>query len=478
MDDTRQKLIAWMIGDLSPEESRPFEASLAADADLQRQRNQLERTLTVVRAVPSEDVSDKAFARLMAAAAHVEPESADPAEAEMFAVDETPDNVIRINFLLRTVMPRVAAVAVIVFIFGLGVWITPGSLKPTVAGVYDDHGMAMVVDGDLVESRVGEPRRLTFPTGEVLLDGASAVRVHATGPFSAPSFEVERGRVVVTASATPVSLNVGGRSVQLGKGSMLSVDYDHAYANIAEDGSIVEVQRMPIGEVAALAEKAYNVKLYAGGVPESVRNTRVSFYGSNLNAEAFIDSFVEAASRFGVTIDETRRYLSYESRSGRVEPNEEWKLDIAVLQGAASVSEEGYILPLGGKGLPNFVSYNASEAGHADLRGLGNDDLNRQVVWAAGATGATSGALGERLRDVKPSAEPLPNGSVIHTDSLVLNGDGGKRIFKLGGPDFDFPLAGGRRGRLVQLTNSGAVFEIQGEIVREFVPFGQPDNKE
>ncbi|MCB9895049.1 MAG: hypothetical protein H6839_11415 [Planctomycetes bacterium] len=471
MDETREKLIAWMIGDLSAEESRPFEARLAADAALQQQRNQLERTLAAVRAVPAEDVSDRAFARLMAAAAEVVPESADPAEAEIIAVEDTPDNVIRINFLLRTVLPRVAAVAVIVFIFGLGVWITPGSLRPTVAGVYDEHGMAMVVDGDLVESRVGEPRRLTFATGEVLLDGATAVRVHATGPYSAPAFDVERGRVVVTASATPVSLNVGGRSVQLGKGSMLAVDFDHAYANIAADGSIVEVQRMPIGDVADLAESAYGVKLYAGGVPESVRNTRVSFYGSNLDAEAFIDSFVESASRFGITIDDTRRHLSYEPRSGRVEPNEEWKLDIAVLQGAASVSEAGHILPLGGKGLPNFVSFNASEPTRAEVGSLGNEDLNRQVVWAAGA----EGPLGERLRDVKPSSEPLPDGSVIHTDSLVLNGEGGKRIFKLGGPDFDFPLAGGRHGRLVQLTNSGAVFEVQGEIVREFMPFGQKD---
>ena len=474
MDEKRKKLIAWMLGDMSPEESRPFELSLAADDDLQRQRNQLENTLTAVRIVPSADVSDGAIARLMAAAAGVKPESADPAEAELLAAHGESDNIIRINFLLRTVLPRVAAVAVIIFIFGLGVWITPTGLHTEVAQWTDESGQGVLVDGELFESRPGETRRVTFPTGEVLLDGATAVRVHSNGKFSSPSFDVERGRVVVTAATSPINLNISGRDVQLGKGSMLAVDYDRAYANIAADGSLVEVQRMRIGEVAALAEQAYGIKLDAGAVPESVRNTRVSFYGSNLDANAFVDSFVDSASRFGVTLDGTRRYLSYEPRSGRVEPNEEWKLDIAVLDGAASVSDEGKILPLGGKGLPNFVSFKPGETERASAEMLGNDDLNRQVVWAAGA----KGSLGDRLSDVKRSAEPLPDGAVIHTDTLVLNGEGGRRIFKLGGPDFDVPLPGGRKGRLVQLTNSGAVFEVQGEFIREFMPFGQqPDGE-
>lgn len=467
MDPKREQLIAWTLGELSPEDSRPLEAELAGDAELQAERSRLERTLTVIRAVPSEDVSDAVVARLLKAAAALDLSDSDaPVEdhTESAASELAPLFELK---RYRVLFMRVAALVVIAFVFGLAVWFTPGGLPESVAKVSDDAGSAVVLDGDLVESRSGVTRRISFPTGEVLMDGASAVRVTSTGQFSPPSFEVERGRVVVTATRTPVSVCVAGREVRMATGAMLAVNYDRAYANIAADGSIVEIQRMPIGEVAALAEQAYGIKLNSGALPENVARQRITFYGSNLDVEAFVDSFIESASAFGVALDDSRSYLRYESRSGRVLPNEEWQLDIAVLEGSASIHEAETAVQLGDT-QANFVTLSAARAEIAEPQMLDVAHLDRQVVWAAGA----GGALGERLHDVKPSAEALPSGSVIHTDSLVLNGEMGKRIYKLGG-DFDFPLPGGRRGRLVQLTSSGAVFEIQNEVVRELVPFGK-----
>lgn len=468
--DTREKLIAWMLGDLSAEESRPLEARLATDAELQRQRSQLEHTLSAARAVPPADVSDAALQRLFSAAALIDPEPEEvPAEthAGHGDADIHVGELIRIDFM-RGVLPRVAAVAVIAFVLGLGVWFTPGELQPTVATVRDDNGLHVVLDGELVDARVGETRRVTFATGELLLDGASSVRVRSTGAHSAPAFEVVRGRVVVTAAATPLEVKVADRDVHLERGAVLALDYDRAYANIAPDGTVVEIQRVPIGEVAALAEQAYGIKLDVAGVPENVRKQRVTFFGSELDADAFIDSFVESASRFGITLDDSRRYLGYRSRTGGA-PLEEWQLQIALLEGSASVRDAAGTLQLAGRTAeqPNFISVSAVSP--AAARSLGAEEVSRQVVWAAGAEGAPV----RHLRDVRQSNETLPSRTVIHTDTLVLNGEQGRRIFKLGGPEFDFPLPGGRKGRLVQLTSSGAAFEVEGELVREFVPFGQ-----
>jgi hypothetical protein len=464
MDPKRENLIAWMLGDLSPEASRPLEAKLAGDADMQAERANLERTLTLIKSVPSDDVSDVAVAHLLAAAEKISPEGGAVESAEN--AEESVGELIQLDWF-RRVLPRVAALVMIAFVFGLAVWFTPGDLPDQVADVVDDTGSHPVLEGELVESRAGNIRHIRFATGEVLMDGASAVRVNSNGQYAAPSFEVERGRVVVTASTTSVSVNVAGREVQMDKGAMLAVNYDRAYANIAADGSVVEVQRMPVGQVARLAEKAYGIKLDAGALPKNVASQRITFYGSNLDKDAFKESFIESASAFGVILDESGSYLRYEPRSGRVQPNEEWQLDIALLEGSANLKSADTNLKLADS-TANFVTLSAEQSDKTAPRILEAAELDSQVVWAAGA----GGALGERLHDVKPSVESLPSGSVIHTDSLVLNGEMGKRIYKLGG-DFNFPLPGGRKGRLVQLTTSGALFEVKGEVVREFVPFGE-----
>ena len=467
MDPKREQLIALMLGELPAEDAVPLEEELAVDAGLQSDRSKLERTLAILKSVPSDDVSDAVVSTLLARASLAETASGTTDAPE----DEPLGELIKLDWV-RSVLPRVAAVVMIACVFGLAVWFTPGGLPESVAHVSDEDGSAVVLDGDLVESRAGMIRRISFNTGEVLMDGASAVRVKSNGRYAAPTFEVERGRVVVTASRTPLSVSVAGRSVEMDEGAMLAVNYDRAYANIATDGSVVEVQRMPIGEVAMLGEKAYGIKLDAGALPESVAKQRITFYGSNLDAAAFRESFIESAAPFGVTLDASQNYLKYQSRGGRVIPNDEWQLELAVLEGSASLNGTGEPVGLDDS-VANFVSLNSGNtAGNTLVEPMQLDarELDRQVVWAAGA----GGALGERLHDVKPSSENLPSGTVIHTDSVVLNGEMGKRIFKLGG-DFDFPLPGGRKGRLVQVTSSGAVFEVKDEFVREFVPFGEQD---
>lgn len=470
MDERREKLIALLLGDLPGDDARDLEAKLATDADLQDQRRQLEGTLLAVRSIPAEDASESAVQSLLQAAAELElsvqelpGETLEPEVVGEVAA-EPQGKVIRVNFLMRAVLPRVAAVALIVFILGVAVMFIPRVDMRTVPAYVDG---AAVVDGSLVESRAGDTRTITFPTGEVLLDGASAVRVHSTGKYSPPRFEVERGRMVLTASGHAVNVAVAGNEVQVEQGGMLAVSYDRAYANIANDGSLVEIQRMPIEEVAVLAERAYGLKLDLSAIDASIKRKRVTFYGSGLSNDEFLDSFVEAARKHGVQFGADRNTLTYKT-SSRVFPNEEWALEIAVLEGSAKM--------IGGKATVslkpadfNLVSLNAEQPTRLETRTLEANELNDTVVWAA----AAGHELGGRLKNVRPSDETLPGGTVIFSDSLVLNGDMGRRIFKLDGPDFDFPLPGGRKGRVVQLMGNGALFEVKGEVVREFVPFGQ-----
>ena len=473
MDERREKLIALVLGDIPGDDARALEARLATDADLQAERALLENTIAAVRAVPGEDASDATVQRLMKAVGEPEPsehdegiiEQAIEAVAEEL-VEDGPAKIIRVNFLLRRVLPRVAAVAVIVFVLGIAVMFTPRvDLAPEVARVDG----ASVTDGELVESRAGSPRTISFATGEVLLDGASAVRVYGTGKYSAPRFEVERGRMVLTASGDEIQVAVAGKNVQIERGGMLAISYDRAYANISDNGSLVEVQRMPISEVAALAEKAYGLKLDLSGIPENIRRNRVTFYGSELSKDEFLESFVEASSKHGIRFGKDQNSLSYTGAS-RVFPNEEWALEIAVLEGSAEVvGGDDSVALSADDAASNSVVLDAAEPDRLSPRSLEPAALNDSVVWAA----AAGHELGGRLKNVRSSADSLPGGTVIYADKLVLQGDMGPRIFKLDGPDFDFPLPGGRKGRVVQLMSNGALFEVKGEVVREFVPFSQ-----
>jgi hypothetical protein len=256
---------------------------------------------------------------------------------------------------------------------------------------------------------------------------------------------------------------VADRTIAMHEGAVLAVNYDRAYANIPEDGSFVEIQRVKIGDVAELAERAYGIELDTSAVPQNVRDIRVTFYGSELNSDKFLDSLVEAVAVYGLRLDENRRALSYRGASGPVKENDEWQLDLAVLQGSASIGAGATL-----DDSSNFVSLNA--AGKDDSRRLGRDELQSQVVWAA----AADGNLREHLpSNVRSSADTLPGGTVIYADKMVLHGDVGKRVYKLGASEYDYVLPGGRKARVVQLTSSGAVLEVQNDLVREFVPFGQ-----
>jgi hypothetical protein len=447
MDDTRHRLIAWALGELSPEEYRalvPMLSDREASEELEREHRQLERTLNLLRNMPSDDASDALVQRVLAAAA------------------EPQHEIVQISWFRRA-LPRVAAAAAIIFVLGAGVWFTPGGLQTSV-GEYTDGGLlGNLLEGEPLETRVGETRHLKFATGEVLLDGATTVRMRSTGEYSAPVLEVERGRVVVTAANAPMEVVVANRTIVLQEGAVLAVNYDRAYANIPEDGLFVEIQRVKIGDVAELAERAYGIQLDTSAVPQNVRDIRVTFYGSDLNSDKFLDSLADAVAVYGLRLDEDRRALNYRGASGPVKENDEWQLDLAVLQGSASLGN-GVTLDE----MTNFVSLSAG--GKDDARRLGLDELQSQVVWATG----TAGAVREHLpANVRQSGDTLPGGTVIYADKMVLHGEVGKRIYKLGASEYDYVLPGGRKARVVQLMNSGAVFETQGELVREFVPFGQ-----
>jgi hypothetical protein len=468
MDDVRDKLIALALDDLSPREASVVGARMSEDPDLQREHAQLVYTLTALRSVPSDDIREEAIERLLGTVSEIGAESHDPVPV---ADEPDPAPAGRLINLDYRFFMRAAAVAAVAFVLGAGIMFTPDvELAPTVARVSGPDGYSFVLDGELVEARAGSPRTITFPTGEVLLDGASGVRVIGTGRHTPPRLEVERGRMMLNASRHDMSVSVAGTEVLVERGGMLAVSYDRAYANIAPDGSLVEVQRMPIADVAAMAEAAYGFELDISRVPDAIARQRVTFYGAGLSRDEFLDSFVEAASQFGVKLSDDRATLQYEKRGGRVVPNEAWALEIAVLEGSAHVrGPEGEVSLQQQDEAPNVVVLNAAQPNQLQPRTLEPRDLNDAVVWVA----AAGRRLGGRLDDVRPSAETLPGGSVIHSDTLVLNGEMGRRIFRLDGPEFDFPLPGGRKGRLVQLLNNGALFEVEGEVVREFVPFGK-----
>lgn len=465
--DTRHKLIAHILGDLDRDEGAALERELDDNAGLREEHTRLQRQVRVMRLLPEDDAPDEVVNRLVAKVAGGNLEESTAGHTPDDASNDTEAPVIPMPRLTAASFARVAALFVIAFLFGLAVYVTPTGPEETIAEVTDDSGLVTHVKGaELVEARMGTPRTLRFAAGEVHLDGGSAVSLITEEDSVAPRVMVDRGRVIVSAKAKALRINVAGNDVELDRGGVLAIDYDVAFANLASDGSFVEVQRMPIHEVARLALDTYGIELNAGALPENVRNFRVTFYGNNLDEREFVESFVDSAARFGVRLDSDGRHLKYEPRSGRIESSNPWALDIAVLEGNAHVrGEAGDVRLAGESGMPNYVSLTPADPGARDIKSLNGDEMDRAVVWATG--------FGEGYTRTEISSEPLPRRAVIHTDKLVLRGDQGNRIFVLDGPEFDFPLPGGRMGRLVQTTASGAEFEVKEQDQRVWVPFSQ-----
>jgi hypothetical protein len=139
-------------------------------------------------------------------------------------------------------------------------------------------------------------------------------------------------------------------------------------------------------------------------------------------------------------------------------------LRIATVRGDARVQDSAGELALSELS-QNVVEFRTGT--EAAPRNLEPERLGQMLVWAGGLGNES---VATHLPGVNTSDEQLPQGSVIYTDKLVLHGEE-DRVYVLNGPEFNFPLPGGRMGRLVGLMSSGAEFEVEGETAREFVPF-------
>lgn len=446
MDRQREKLIALVLGDLQPDEIPGVEAQVSGDVTLQSQRDSLQCQVAAMRALPDDDIPQAAVDRVLEAARHFHEEP----EAVQLA------RVITLRTFINVYLPRIAAAALFVLMVGYAVHYLPEGPQASVATVVaaDGNGWA-VTDGDLVEARIGSPLRIRFQTGELLLDGGAAVRVSAQGPYKAPQFEVDRGRVVVDAARAPVQLSAAGRSLELEPGAVVALDLDREHARIMDGGAVVEIQRTAIEDVVRAANEAYGMHIDDSLLPDAVKRRRVTFFGTQLGKREFADSFVQAASVYGVRLSGNR--LLYEAgTTHRVDDTEfDTLLSVSLLNGAAEISQGN-----------TRQTMPASIAFTRDGALPGAERPEHTFVWARGMGNAVVDA---KLRNVSTGDATLPAGSVIHPDRLVLP-EGSERIFVLHGPDFNFPLPGGRKGRLVGLLSSGAEFELEGGVTRVFVP--------
>jgi hypothetical protein len=135
-------------------------------------------------------------------------------------------------------------------------------------------------------------------------------------------------------------------------------------------------------------------------------------------------------------------------------------LNLNLLQGRVNVTGERR-LNLGGRdGLASVSLWSSGRVVE------GESGPERSCTWARGMGNA---AVEAKLSDVRLGESTLPAGTVIHPRKLILP-EGEERIFLLEGNDFNFPLPGGHKGRLIALISSGAEFQLEGSATRVFVP--------
>jgi hypothetical protein len=448
MEPSREKLIALVLGDLPPAEAFELEGLIAADSSLEAQRDVLARQIEAIRAVPAEYPSDVAVARVLAAAAAM----------DLHDQEEKLGRVISMRSVVTVYLPRVAAIAVFALLVGLTAMVLPEGPAPAVGTVVARDGVSKIVTaGELVEARLAIPLTLKTRTAGVLMDGGSAVSL--ADDAAVPAIVLDRGRVVVDARGAAQVVQAGEQRIEIPRGSIVAIERDREHAQIRGDGAEVVVQRETISRVLPLARGEYGLVLDDRDLPRAVRDQRVSFSGTNLDAEGFKQSFAQAASAYGVRIEGSR--LIYEQGTPhRVGVSDEPEVvRVELVEGSATCFGAGRELQLGGETVS--VSMTRSKV-------LPEQDAapERAFGWARGMGHAV---LDQRLGNMRDAGATLPAGAVIYPDRLVLP-EGEERIFLLEGPDFTFPLPGGMRGRLVGTMSSGALFELQDSPIRVFVP--------
>lgn len=462
------RLIDFALGELDPATEAALLAEMERDPALREQAERVRRNVLLVRAVPANDISDAALHRLFAA---VRDFAGAGVQAPGGGAESTHEAaILPMGDRMWRYVSRAAAALLIAGTVVFGLSQMPEGPAPSVARVIDDGGSSWVHDGDVVESGIGGRRVVRFGTGELLLDGASAVRLTRSGEFAPPTVEVLRGRAVVTAHTAALQVGVAENRLDLLPGATVALDYALPYQSVSADGRVVVVQRQTVAETAALGEKTYGIRIDTSALDKEVLSRRLSFFGNDMSPEAFVASMVESARRYGVgevPLNQRDVKLVYRGAPDRADGLDASVLNIALLAGNATVSRENETIALAAGGS------NSLEA--SSTRGIGTeqrsqDHIARMVVWAGGLGNA---AVDGKLRNVAARGGHLPHGTVIHTDRLVLrkaDPSEPERVFLLGGPEFTFPLPGDRKGRLVGLMSTGAEFEVQGETKREFIP--------
>jgi hypothetical protein len=460
MDPRREQLIALLLGELEQDEAMVLDARLADDGALQRERDSLERQLTAIRALPEDDLPQAAVDRVVAAAAEF---NAEP-QAEQLA------RVITLRTMVSVYLPRIAAAAVFILMVGLAITYIPPGPAPGVGTVATSEGLTRIVtSNEMIEARLGSPLRVSTTTAHVLMDGGAAVSLSGGGKFDAPSIVVDRGRVVVDATGAAVRVHVGGRTLDVEKGAVVAVEMDREHAQILDGGAQVEVQRTTIERVIPLALGEYGLVLDDRDLPEAVRRQRVSFSGTHLNAEAFKRSFEQAASTYGVHI-EGNRLVYKQGTPHRVGVSDEPEVvNLDLIQGAASCIGGNRELRLGGA--DGLVSVSLTRDKLIPESAVSPE---RTYGWARGMGNAV---IDNKLSNVRTGEATLPAGAVIYPDRLLMP-EGEDRIFLLEGADFNFPLPGGRMGRLYGTMSSGVLVELEDSPIRVFVPHSRVATRE
>lgn len=198
-------------------------------------------------------------------------------------------------------------------------------------------------------------------------------------------------------------------------------------------------------------------------------------YGAGLGEKEFVSSFRNAAQRYGVVFKEAEKGfdLNYQAGAAANElDQQESVLSVASVQGVVSYSRgtlSDLTLELKSEGT-NFARIVDGEA----LPAHRDDMVEHMVVWATrkdlGGNFEASASV-KNFGKVYTVASALPTGSVISTDHVQVPGVNGEpRIYKLGGAEYNYPVAGGKLGKLVSLTSGGIELEIKGETGRVYMP--------
>ncbi|MCC6574684.1 MAG: hypothetical protein IT462_12955 [Planctomycetes bacterium] len=467
--DTREALVqlpSYLVGDLSPKEAAILEGHLDVNPEAKEAKEKMARQLTPLINLQAPEVGEVALNQLFAKA-KVEIPKLEPQPVRDFFYMVAQPSVAR--FIARAAAVVIAAVAITMI---AGKVLSPDSSIVGQMMALDGRVM-QIREGETVEARQGTPLTLRLPEGTVQLDGSSSVRVRRSAGASA--VEIQRGRVIVDAATRGMTVSLQTHTFNVEARSVGAFELDTAYEKIQGGGTVIELQRQPLSRVARIGEDLYGVNLNTSRLPAEVANRRISIYGAGLGQKEFISSFKNAAQRYGVVFNAADKGfdLAYQAGAAADEMDQqESVLSVASVQGVVSYSRgtlANVTLKLESeKG--NFARIIDGEA----LPAHRDDMVQHMVVWATRNDLGGNFKANDSVKNfgkVYTVGGALPVGSVISSDHLQVPVTGGEpRIYKLGGSEYNYPVGGGKFGKVVSLTSGGVELEVKGETGRVYMP--------